>query len=114
MKVRYRIESDSRSSEWKEENMQSVYGGIFIKSWALFAGEKLSWQALDDDGEDIIVSEVQEVYPEADGERPLFSGIDYINRMILQKDFNDYDALYRTACEYSRRKAVAGEVFELL
>ena len=114
VKVRYRIESDSRSSEWKEENMQSVYGGIFIKSWALFAGEKLSWQALDDDGEDIIVSEVQEVYPEADGERPLFSGIDYINRMILQKDFNDYDALYRTACEYSRRKAVAGEVFELL
>ena len=108
------MESGAQSSEWKEENMQSVYGGIFIKSWALFAGEKLFWQALDDDGEDIIVTEMQEVRQEADGEGPLISGMDYINRMILQKDFNDYEALYRTACEYSRRKAVADEVFELL
>lgn len=60
------------------------------------------------------MTETREIRQEADGERTPVSGMDYINRMILQKDFNDYDALYRTACEYSRRKAVAGEVFDLL
>lgn len=114
VKVRYRIQSDAQDSEWKEENMQNVYGGIFVSSWPLFAGEKLIWQALDDDGEDITVTESREIQREADGERTPVGGMDYINRMILQKDFNDYDALYRTACEYSRRKAVAGEVFDLL
>ena len=78
--------------------MQNVYGGIFVKSWPLFAGEKLVWQALDDDGEDITVTETREIRQEADGERTPVSGMDYINRMILQKDFNDYDALYRKMC----------------
>lgn len=94
--------------------MQNVYGGIFVKSWPLFAGEKLTWQALDYDGEDITVTESREILKEVDGERPLVSGMDYINRMILQKDFNDYEALYGTASEYSRRKALAEKVFELL
>lgn len=114
VKVNYRIDSEQKNGEWKEENMQSVYGGIFVKSWTLFAGEKLTWQALDDDGEDIIVTENQEIVQDVDGERQPVSGMDYINRMILQKDFNDYDALYKTACEYSRRKAMAEKVFELL
>lgn len=114
VKVNYRIDSEQKTGEWKEENMQSVYGGIFVKSWTLFAGEKLTWQALDDDGEDLIVTENQEIVQDIDGERQPVSGMDYINRMILQKDFNDYDALYRTASEYSRRKALAEKVFELL
>lgn len=114
VKVNYRIDSGQQIGEWKEENMQNVYGGIFVKSWPLFAGEKLTWQALDYDGEDITVTESREILKEVDGERPLVSGMDYINRMILQKDFNDYEALYGTASEYSRRKALAEKVFELL
>lgn len=114
VKVRYRIDSDTETGEWKEENMQNVYGGIFIKAWPLFADEHLTWQALDDDGEDITVTEAREVSRDDEDKDNLISGLDYINRMILQKDFNDYDAFYRTANEYSRRKAIAAEVFDIL
>jgi hypothetical protein len=114
VKVKYRIDSGRKNGVWKEENMQNVYGGIFVKAWPLFAGEKLTWQVLDDDGEDITVTDTQELVQSMDGNQPLVSGIDYINRMILQKDFNDYDALYRTAKSYSRIKAVAESAFDIL
>ena len=94
--------------------MQNVYGGIFSKSWTLFADEKLIWQALDHDGEDITVSECQEILPEVNSEAKLVSGRDYIDRMIMQKDFNDYDAFYRTAKTYNDRKLLAEKVLDIL
>lgn len=114
VKARYRIDADGETGEWKEENMQNVYGGIFVKAWPLFSGECLTWQALDDDGEDITVTEEKVLHKETDGDGEPVSGMDYINRMILQKDFNDYGAFSRTAFEYSRRKAIAGEIFDIL
>lgn len=114
VKVRFRIDQGEKTGKWQEENMQNVYGGIFSKSWTLFADEKLIWQALDHDGEDITVSECQEILPEVNGEAELVSGRDYIDRMILQKDFNDYDAFYRTAKTYNDRKLLAEKVLDIL
>lgn len=114
VKVRYRIDQNGQTGEWKEENMQNVYGGIFVKSWPLFADEKLIWQALDFDGEDITVTENKEILPDAQGEGKLVSGLDYINLMIMQKDFSDYAAFYRTAKAYSRLKTMAEFTFDIL
>lgn len=114
VKVRFSVQSEGNKDGWKEESMQNVCGGIFVKSWMLFADETLIWQALDDDGEDIVVTERKEIRQETDGEGKLVSGMDYINRMILQKEFSDYDAFYRTACEYSRRKAIAEVALDIL
>ena len=114
VKVRFRIDQGEMTGKWQEENMQNVYGGIFSKSWTLFADEKLICQALDHDGEDITVSECQEILPEVNGEAELVSGRDYIDRMILQKDFNDYDAFYRTAKTYNDRKLLAEKVLDIL
>ncbi|WP_405319815.1 DUF5717 family protein [Frisingicoccus sp.] len=114
VKVRYRIDREEQTGEWKEENMQNVYGGIFVKSWTLFAGEKLVWQALDHDGEDIIVTESKEICPQVQCEGDMKTGMDYINSMILQEEFNDYNAFYRTASEYNRIRSMAESVFEVL
>lgn len=114
VKVRFSIRSEGNKGGWQEESMQNVCGGIFVKSWPLFADETLVWQALDDDGEDIVVTEKKEIRPEMNGEGPLVSGMDYMNRMILQKEFSDYDAFARTAREYSRRKAVAETALDIL
>lgn len=114
VKVRYRIQKGEQLGEWKTENMQKVYGGIFVKSWPLFADEKLIWEALDFDGEDITVTESKEILPEISSDGELVTGMDAINRMIMQKDFSDYDAFYRTAKEYSRLKTMAEYAFEML
>lgn len=114
VKIRFSIRSEGNKGGWQEETMQNVCGGIFVKSWLLFAGETLVWQAMDDDGEDIVVTEKSELRPETEGEGPLVSGMDYLNRMILQKEFSDYDAFCRTACEYSRRKAIAETALDIL
>ena len=114
VKVRYRIEQENHAGVWKEENMQKVYDGIFVKSWPLFADEKLIWQALDFDGEDITVTDTKEVRPAVGGQNRLVTGVDYMNRMIMQKDFLDYDAFYRTAREYCQLKTMAEFTFDLL
>ena len=91
-----------------------MYDGIFVKSWPLFVDEKLIWQALDFDGEDITVTESKEIVPVFDGESKLVTGVDYINRMLMQKDFMDYEAFYRTAKEYSQIKTMAEFTFDIL
>ena len=80
----------------------------------MFAGEKLVWQALDHDGEDIIVTESKEICPQVQCEGDMKTGMDYINSMILQEEFNDYNAFYRTASEYNRIRSMAESVFEVL
>lgn len=114
VKVRYRIGHGEESGEWKEENMQKVYGGIFVKSWPLFADEILTWEALDFDGEDITVTERKEIVPQPCSDDAVITGFDAINRMIMQKDFMDYDALYQTAKAYSKLKTMAEYTFEIL
>lgn len=114
VKVRYHIDRENHTGVWKEENMQKVYDGIFVKSWPLFADEKLIWQALDFDGEDITVTDIKEVIPSINGESRLITGVDYMNRMIMQKDFLDYDAFYHTAKEYCQLKTMAEFTFDLL
>lgn len=114
VKVRYRICHGLQEGEWKEENMQKVYGGIFVKSWPLFADETLIWEALDFDGEDITVTERKEIVPTVDGDSEIITGLDAINRMIMQKDFMDYDALYQTAKMYSKLKTMAEYAFDML
>ena len=74
VKIRFSIRSEGNKGGWQEETMQNVCGGIFVKSWLLFAGETLVWQAMDDDGEDIVVTEKSELRPETEGEGPLVSG----------------------------------------
>ena len=114
VKVRYRIDREGTTGIWKEENMQKVYDGIFVKSWPLFADEKLIWQALDFDGEDITVTESKELSASLNEDGSIVTGVDYLNRMIMQKDFFDYDAFYRTAREYCQIKTMAEFTFDLL
>ena len=114
VKVRYRIERPEDSGIWKEENMQKVYDGIFVKSWPLFMDEKLIWQALDFDGEDIMVTESKEIVPLMNDDSNMVTGVDYINRMIMEKDFMDYESFYRTAKEYSQIKTMAEFTFDIL
>lgn len=38
VKVRFSIRSEGNKGGWQEETMQNVCGGIFVKSWLLFAG----------------------------------------------------------------------------
>ena len=94
--------------------MQKVYDGIFVKSWPLFADEKLIWQALDFDGEDITVTESKELSASLNEAGSIVTGVDYLNRMIMQKDLFDYDAFYRTAREYCQIKTMAEFTFDLL
>jgi hypothetical protein len=52
--------------------------------------------------------------PVLNGESKLVTGVDYINRMLMQKDFMDYEAFYRTAKEYSQIKMMAEFTFDIL
>ncbi len=114
VKVRYRIEKNGESGEWHEENMQSVFSGIFVSSWLLFADEQVIWQTLDDDGIQVITSEPEILIREVPAEVEPENGIDYINLMILEKDFDDYHAFCNTAESYGRKYAAAESFLKML
>ena len=48
------------------------------------------------------------------GEEELVRGTDYINRMILQKEFSDYDAMWKTAEAYEEKIFMAKELFDIV
>ncbi len=114
VKIRYKFERHGETSEWQEENMQSVFGGIFVSSWLLFADEKLIWQTLDDNGTEVITSEPEILTKVMSAAAEPENGIDYINLMILEKDFQDYHAFCNTAESYGRRYAAAESFLKML
>ena len=114
VKICWQLNTDKRQGEWHEENMQNVYGGLFVKSWLLFADEHVMWYAIESDGERETQTQPVKVCPENIGEEELVRGTDYINRMILQKEFSDYDAMWKTAEAYEEKIFMAKELFDIV
>lgn len=114
VKICWQLNTDSRPGEWHEENMQNVYGGLFVKSWQVFADEHVMWYVIDSDGGREIQTKPVKVCPEAVGEEELISEEDHINRMILQKEFSDHEAMWKTAEDYEKITYMAKELFDIV
>ncbi|MCR5120612.1 MAG: DUF5717 family protein [Lachnospiraceae bacterium] len=102
---------DGGQGEYLSEEMTHIYGGIFVKSFLLFYGEKIRYYITEEDGrqENLTKSSVLEC---ADPHGvPESSRYEMINNLAIAKNMGDEKTFVKLAQEYDRKKYFAEKLF---
>ena len=100
-------------TEWINEPMRHILGGIFIRTFRLFAGEKIEYYISEQDengektGEKHLLQreEAMDAWPE--------TGVELLNRMNHAIQTEDSQAVNEMICSYERINEMTEQLFEL-
>lgn len=105
---------DEDGENFVKEDMQDMYGGIFVKPFVMFFGESVQYYISEEHGNQVDVTESSritnsEVYAETDNSR-----YGLLNQMLISSTLQDGEALRESMERYAGLCEVTGRVFELL
>lgn len=98
---------------YKEEELQEVYDGIYVKQFILFFGETVQYYMVENSGGEPKVTESGSISNQSVMEN---EGGRYgkLNEMLLHETLEEHEALKRELKNYYGMKCVTEEVFDLL
>ena len=112
MTIHYRLHQEDET-EWINEPMRHILGGIFIRTFRLFAGEEIEYYISEQDengektGEKHLLhrEEAMDAWPE--------TGVELLNRMNHAIQTEDSRAVNEMICSYERINEMTEQLFEL-
>ena len=110
--IHYRLHQEFET-EWINEPMRHILGGIFIRTFRLFAGEKIEYYISEQDengektGEKHLLQreEAMDAWPE--------TGVELLNRMNHAIQTEDSQAVNEMICSYERINEMTEQLFQL-
>ena len=102
---------DAGQGEYLTEEMKHIYGGIFVKSFLLFYGERIRYYITEEDGrqENLTKSSVLEcAEPRSANEN---SRYELINNLAIAKSMGDEKTFVKLAQEFDRKKHLTEALF---
>ena len=110
--IHYRLHQEFET-EWINEPMRHILGGIFIRTFRLFAGEEIEYYISEQDengektGEKHLLQreEAMDAWPE--------TGVELLNRMNHAIQTEDSQAVNEIICSYERINEMTEQLFEL-
>lgn len=112
--IHYSMENGAgRQSEFKEDEMQNVFYGIFIKEFILFHNDRLQYYITEErDGESSITESIQITYQDdLSGEE---SEYNMLNSMLVANDMQDSQAVLDLLSQYLKTEYIISEKFKKL
>ena len=110
--IHYAIErEDGGETEYRKEEMRNLYGGIYVKSFILFAGENVQYYITEQNGNREQLTQSSTVQR---SENDRFSGkwrFSQLNDAVMQKEKKDYEGAGKTLTEYRRKDFLIREIF---
>lgn len=112
--MHYSIEHDNgRETEYRKEEMDNLYGGIFIKDFILFCGESIQYYITEEDlnREQLTQSSVLSCT-----EKELSHGdwrYSLLNDAVISRDMQDYDTAAEIIFEYLQNDYLVNRIFTL-
>ncbi|MCR4586295.1 MAG: DUF5717 family protein [Lachnospiraceae bacterium] len=102
---------DGVESEYLSEEMKHIYGGIFVKSFLLFFGEKIRYYITEEDGrqEKLTKSSVLECAGMQGAVES--SRYELINNLAIARNMGDEKTFIKLVQEYDRKKHMAESLF---
>lgn len=111
--IHYAIEHDNGlETEYRKEEMDNLFAGIFVKSFLLFYGEEIQYYITEENGnrEQLTQSSVlQKAEPGLNEREWRFS---MLNEAVLGKEMGDYAACESLLLEYAKKDLVVREIFK--
>lgn len=100
--IHYAIErEDKQEKEYRKEEMIHMYGGIYVKSFVIFYGEKIRYYITEEDGRQEKLTQSSSLQREAMSGASQDNRFQLVNHMIVSHDMKDDTTYGRLAEEYA-------------
>ncbi len=102
--IHYAIEREDRQEkEYRKEEMIHMYGGIYVKSFVIFYGERIRYYITEEDGRQEKLTQSSTLQREAMTGASQDNRFQLVNHMIISHDMRDDKTYGKLAEEYAYR-----------
>ncbi len=108
-----REDNDEETSEYHTETMRNVYGGVFVKDFVLFFGEKLQYYIMEEHAGEEQLTESNCVQKSDIMEGANQYKFAHINDLVISKVLQDYDTVDALLAEYYYKEFQNEKLFRL-
>lgn len=100
--IHYAIEREDRQEkEYRKEEMLHMYGGIYVKSFVIFYGERIRYYITEEDGRQEKLTQSSSLQREAMNGASQDNRFQLVNHMIISHDMRDDKTYGKLAEEYA-------------
>lgn len=100
-------------SEYRQEEMKDMYGGIYVKAFVLFFGENLQYYITEEkDGKEQL-TESASIHKSDIMQEEEENKFSLINDIVVGQTLQDYDTVNHLLEEYYRKEYLVSELFQL-
>lgn len=112
--IHYLIQDEgSDGQEYTHEEMRDMFGGICVKEFILFFGEKLQYYITEESAAGEQLTESNEISRSDAGQDGLEGRFHLLNDIMIGKTLHDYDTVSDLLLEYFKQDHMVEEIFTL-
>lgn len=105
---------DHEETEYIVTEMRSIVGGVFVKDFVLFYGEKLNYYITEELGSKVNVTESKSAIPEGEGLKGDNSRYGMLNDMMICAEIGEEDTLTNLAMQYMALEELNESIFTVM
>ncbi len=110
--IHYAIERENGGeTEYRKEEMRNLYGGIFVKSFILFAGESVQYYITEQSGNREQLTKSSTVQRSEEEQAVGAWRFSMLNGAVSHREEKDYEAAGKALAEYRKREFMIREIF---
>ena len=113
--IHYILEKEGDEGvEYKTEEMQHMYGGIFVKAFVLFFGERLQYYIMEENVNREQLTESGHIEKNDISRVEMENRFTILNDIVIGKTLQDYDTVDNLMEEYTKKQYLVEHLFELM
>lgn len=113
--IHYMVEKEGQvSSEYEKEEMKDMFGGVCVKQFILFFGERLQYYITEDEGQKEQLTESGTISRNETGVEQKESRYNLVNDIATGRNLHDYDTMEKLLNEYFEQDYLVKEFFQMI
>jgi hypothetical protein len=112
--IHYLIEKEDSDNEYIKEEMMNMYGGIFVKSFVLFFGERLQYYITEESDTKEQLTESGTISKSDIGFTMKESRFSMLNDLAISKTLQDYDTVDTMIEDYLLKEFMVERLFHII
>lgn len=110
--IHYLIQDEGESGqEYTHEEMHNMFGGICVKEFILFFGEKLQYYITEEEASGEQLTESNAISRSDSGEEGVEGRFNLLNDIMIGKTLHDYDTVNDLLLEYFKQDHMVEQIF---
>ncbi|MDO4303022.1 MAG: DUF5717 family protein [Bacillota bacterium] len=113
--IHYLVEKEGQAGgEYEKEEMKDMFGGVCVKQFILFFGERLQYYITEDEGEKEQLTESGTLSRNETGVEQKESRYNLVNDIATGRNLHDYDTMEKLLNEYFEQDYLVKEFFRMI